>query len=444
MRDFTFGPDFQVEFSGPDSKYYFGSCTNLGDMYWRSAGALEGGAGAELNNHGELVLETTCLLSSADTGAFNNQGVISCPGHIETGRLEVNCWFTNQGAFWTETVLEIWPAQPDRLHFASGTVFDGLGLIRFPEGSRFSWEGTMNLYCTLEYFGDGTQGHPYWEGPGLFQWKGGGMRDFTFGPGFQVEFSGTNSKWCFGTCTNLGAMRWLTAGLLTGNSESVLWNDGLFQIESDGAWNGTVPFNNLANGTVRQLAGQFSMGTLNQGGTLTVEHGLLNATNLMSAPAGRYETFLSSHTPETGYHVLKADNLVLEGSLTVALTNGFIPTNGSSFNIVADSVRSGQFASTTLPPLQSNLLWQVRYLSDSVMLKVVQPFVLSHSGCPTNGSFQFTLGGPPAAAYDIQASTNLVDWFTIETNHPFSGLLIFTDGNATNLSRRFYRGRIFD
>jgi hypothetical protein len=47
-------------------------------------------------------------------------------------------------------------------------------------------------------------------------------------------------------------------------------------------------------------------------------------------------------------------------------------------------------------------------------------------------------------AYVIQASTNLVDWFTVETNSPFTGNLIFSDPDATHFHQRFYRCQIFD
>ena len=52
--------------------------------------------------------------------------------------------------------------------------------------------------------------------------------------------------------------------------------------------------------------------------------------------------------------------------------------------------------------------------------------------------------GPAAAAYDIQVSTNLTDWTTIESNSPFSGEVLFTDTNSASSDHRFYRSRIFE
>ena len=54
----------------------------------------------------------------------------------------------------------------------------------------------------------------------------------------------------------------------------------------------------------------------------------------------------------------------------------------------------------------------------------------------TNSQFQFSLTGVPTYSYIIQASTNLTNWTSIQTNtSPFT----FTDTLATNYPYRFYR-----
>src|SRR5258708_38658162 len=58
----------------------------------------------------------------------------------------------------------------------------------------------------------------------------------------------------------------------------------------------------------------------------------------------------------------------------------------------------------------------------------------------TNGQFRFDLAGVPRYSYVIQASTNLVQWRSLQTNpSPFS----FLDTNASQFPRRFYRGAYF-
>jgi len=58
----------------------------------------------------------------------------------------------------------------------------------------------------------------------------------------------------------------------------------------------------------------------------------------------------------------------------------------------------------------------------------------------TNGQFRFGLTGVPGFSYVIQASTNLIQWRSLQTNRsPFS----FVDTNAGQFPRRFYRGSSF-
>lgn len=52
------------------------------------------------------------------------------------------------------------------------------------------------------------------------------------------------------------------------------------------------------------------------------------------------------------------------------------------------------------------------------------------------GQFSFTVSGTSGSKYVVQASTNLVNWVSLQTNtSPFS----FVDANARQFSRRFYR-----
>ena len=54
----------------------------------------------------------------------------------------------------------------------------------------------------------------------------------------------------------------------------------------------------------------------------------------------------------------------------------------------------------------------------------------------SGGQFSFTVLGIAGREYVVQASTNLVDWISVQTNTaPF----VFTDANAAGFSQRFYR-----
>ena len=57
-----------------------------------------------------------------------------------------------------------------------------------------------------------------------------------------------------------------------------------------------------------------------------------------------------------------------------------------------------------------------------------------------NGIFHFVLNAPPGSNYVVQASTNLLSWWPIQTNTvPGAGSLLVTDPGMTNQSPRFYR-----
>jgi hypothetical protein len=74
---------------------------------------------------------------------------------------------------------------------------------------------------------------------------------------------------------------------------------------------------------------------------------------------------------------------------------------------------------------------------------------LAELGSPArlgNGAFQFTLSGTPSRRYEIQGSTNLIQWSVLATltNANPNGLLPYVDQTATNLPLRFYRSRLLN
>ena len=56
-----------------------------------------------------------------------------------------------------------------------------------------------------------------------------------------------------------------------------------------------------------------------------------------------------------------------------------------------------------------------------------------------NGAFSLTVSGDSGPDYIVQASTNLVDWDNIFTNHSPTPPFIWSDEAAGNFARRFYR-----
>ncbi|MBI3413928.1 MAG: Ig-like domain-containing protein [Verrucomicrobia bacterium] len=70
----------------------------------------------------------------------------------------------------------------------------------------------------------------------------------------------------------------------------------------------------------------------------------------------------------------------------------------------------------------------------------VVPLLIQASQSDTNRSFAFRAAGRVAGkATVVEASTNLVAWEPISTNLTSTNSFLFTDPQATNFSRRFYR-----
>lgn len=58
---------------------------------------------------------------------------------------------------------------------------------------------------------------------------------------------------------------------------------------------------------------------------------------------------------------------------------------------------------------------------------------------PPGGSFTLVVEGVPGVIYQIDASTNLVNWTTLTNLTSTGGFIVFTDLSATNFPGRFYR-----
>jgi hypothetical protein len=453
---FTFGPGLRVEMSGAGEKDFLGDCANLGTVRWLDGSSLTAISGGTFNNQGLFILQTNCTLSQTlggfALGSFTNQGTILAPAGGGTVSLVAGCSFVNQGRLVAETnaVLELRAINRGMTMnwLGSGTVFDGDGVVRFggtASDSFFICSGIQTLNGTVEV--DGAEiGSAVWDGPGLLRWKSGTLDYFTFGPGLQVEMSGAGEKDFLGNCANLGTVRWLGDSTCMGWGGATFANSGLFLVETNGNWDPAIAFNNLAEGTVRQTAGRFSLGTLTNSGVVDFIKGFTTLSGaFVPSPASSYRLALGGRVPGQDFGQLNAQSLTAGGSLSVTLTNGFVPVDGDSFTIATGtSGTAGRFTSTSLPALASNLTWRVQYAPDAITLRVASPTVLSGATRLADGSFQFLLPGLTNCAYEIQVSTNLVDWMAIQANTNAPGAPSFTDTNAWKLEKRFYRCHILE
>jgi hypothetical protein len=59
-----------------------------------------------------------------------------------------------------------------------------------------------------------------------------------------------------------------------------------------------------------------------------------------------------------------------------------------------------------------------------------------------SGSLQLSAVGDPAPNYNIEISSNCVNWISIATMTNFNGSIQFTDSTPTLIPQRFYRLRV--
>jgi uncharacterized repeat protein (TIGR01451 family) len=73
---------------------------------------------------------------------------------------------------------------------------------------------------------------------------------------------------------------------------------------------------------------------------------------------------------------------------------------------------------------------------------VVAPAPAKLTGSIVGGQFELVVNAQPGFVYAIQGSTNLTSWVSLSTNTASPGGTIkFTDTNAPNFKRRFYRAQ---
>ena len=158
--------------------------------------------------------------------------------------------------------------------------------------------------------------------------------------------------------------------------------------------------------------------------------------------AGTLDILLAGPNPNSGFNLLAISNSAsLAGTLTVGLTNGFLPALGNQFQILTCTHTSGVFTSLNVPVGMS-----VNYSNNGVFLVVTGtvyvPAVLQAPQL-SGGNFSFSLQTTSNQSYTIQESTNAstTNWFFV-TNFTGKGSLFdFVTPLATGRPQDFFRVR---
>ncbi|MEW6220281.1 MAG: DUF1566 domain-containing protein [Thermodesulfobacteriota bacterium] len=400
-------------------------------LIWSEAGALSGdyyvnGPPMTINNAGHLARQN-------GTGAVTLAAAIQNTGDIwvETGELILGSTTSHASILIADAGARLTLAGSHT--FNDNTTLMGPGVFAVPAGSTVDLAGSSRLEdsAVLELAGDLTGagtlrllGDTLWSGgvragtgvldvqPGArLELAGGSAKgfrggwtignsglvlvsdsgDIRFGEGAvlhnrtdgqvlvqaDVQFNGSYFPGAASTWQNEGLLlRRATAGVVTINT--AVTNSGIIEVDT-----GTLAFAgpSLANtgaGDIRGT-GVIDISTtsfINDAGTRPGSSpGVLTFVDRWAQGAGG-TLFIDLAGTIPGSNADNHDQLVangtatLAGSLQVDLRNGFLPSQGDTFTVVAASSVAGGFANLHLAPLPEGLVWTPVQTADAFALRV--------------------------------------------------------------------------
>ncbi|HWW02995.1 MAG TPA: hypothetical protein VNZ64_25060 [Candidatus Acidoferrum sp.] len=104
----------------------------------------------------------------------------------------------------------------------------------------------------------------------------------------------------------------------------------------------------------------------------------------------------------------------------------------------------GGFANPVDSEIIGNRLYAIENGGDQGLWEIVFPpslatIILSAPSLQANGAFSFNVTGTPGLTYEIDASSNLVNWVAVTNLIPSGSQFQFTDPNAIGSARKFFR-----
>jgi hypothetical protein len=156
-----------------------------------------------------------------------------------------------------------------------------------------------------------------------------------------------------------------------------------------------------------------------------VPAGLTNSTHLFV-----WETNRVSFQAQSNAYSAPANNLI---SSYVFSNASAVPQSGD------ENVRLNLWLGFGNPPTDANEVEVIIKSFNFVPLGTPPPAVLSNPQVPASGPFQCNLSVQPDFRYEIQTSTNLVQWQTLATILATNHTLKFVDSNSASAVTRLYR-----
>jgi hypothetical protein len=218
------------------------------------------------------------------------------------------------------------------------------------------------------------------------------------------------------------------------------FNSGLNSI-SGGAVSGNGTLRGLFSSSAATLGGTLRPGS--SPGTFTIVKG---EDSIAFAPGSRIEIEIGGPAAGSQYDQLILTsgfgNFPLAGAVDVRFINGLVPSPGQTFSIVRYTPnRSGSFSAITGLASAPGALLVPRYTASGLDLVVAtNPALKGVSASATSFKLNFTTSS--GFNYQVQASTNLVNWTSLGAVILGDGLTKELTDSITGAPSRCYRLRV--
>jgi hypothetical protein len=176
---------------------------------------------------------------------------------------------------------------------------------------------------------------------------------------------------------------------------------------------------------------------------ISVDQFLIVKGNYAQAPSGSLKIDLVEPEPGLEHEALNvAGTAQIDGLLEITLPAGFTPSPNATFVLLRCDKRVGFFNGAVVPPLPNPQTWKIDYRDQDVTLTVSPTMEipsLKEFRLLSGDQFYLVFSGTLGGGYILQSSADLIQWSSIRTNRPFSGVLEYVESNIKQIPVRFYR-----
>jgi hypothetical protein len=129
----------------------------------------------------------------------------------------------------------------------------------------------------------------------------------------------------------------------------------------------------------------------------------------------------------------------LAGRLTITNSNNTQPAPGQIFTVIACYPRTGEFEQIGGLGLGSGLRLEIAYKDNIVTLAAAVPPQRLTFASGSQGPITYRFDGDAERGFQLQASTNLVNWEAVLSTNTPTGIIDLMDPEAASYRNRFYR-----